>query len=80
MIKKLYEKSEIWFAVTWIIVYCVLSSLGDTISRNVGVLKIITLPILIVLTTLLCLFLNKNSLYCKYVHIQFQKVYQSCWQ
>lgn len=66
MIKKLYEKSEIWFAVTWIIVYCVLSSLGDTMSRNVGVLKIITLPILIVLTTLLCLFLNKNSLFEKY--------------
>ena len=66
MIKKLYEKSEIWFAVAWIIVYCVLTSIGDNISASVGVLKIITLPILIVLTIILYLFVKKNGLSEKY--------------
>ena len=66
MIKKLYEKSEIWFAVAWIITYCVLSSIGDNMSASVGVLKSITLPILIVLTVILYLFVKKNGLTEKY--------------
>ena len=47
MIKKLYKKSEIWFALAWIIIYVVLASTGDNISENIGILKIATLPILI---------------------------------
>ena len=66
MIKKLYEKSEIWFAVAWIITYCVLSSIGDNMSASVGVLKSITLPILMVLTAILYLFVKKNGLTEKY--------------
>lgn len=66
MIKKLYEKSEIWFAVAWIIAYCVLTSIGDNMSASVGILKIITLPILIVLTVILYLFVKKNGLSEKY--------------
>lgn len=66
MIKKLYEKSEIWFAVAWIITYCVLSSIGDNMSASVGVLKSITLPILVVLTVILYLFVKKNGLSEKY--------------
>lgn len=34
MIKKLYQKSEIFFALTWIVVYVVLASLGDNLSQN----------------------------------------------
>ena len=64
--KKLYEKSEIWFAVLWIIGYCVLSSIGDNMSANVGILKIISLPILIVLTGLLYYFVKRNHLFLKY--------------
>jgi len=56
MIKKLYEKSEIWFAVAWIIAYVVLASVGDNLSTYVGVLKIVTLPILIVLSVILYCF------------------------
>lgn len=66
MIKKLYEKSEIWFAVAWIIAYCVLASIGDNISKNIGVMKSITLPILIVLSVVLFLFVKKNGLSEKY--------------
>ena len=35
--KKLYEKSKIGFAVTWIIAYCVLMSAGDAFSGMLGV-------------------------------------------
>lgn len=66
MIKKLYEKSEIWFSVTWIITYVVLASTGDNISKNIGVLKIVTLPILILLCVVLFLFVEKNGLSKKY--------------
>ena len=66
MMKKLYEKSEIWFAVAWIIAYCVLASIGDNISMSVGVMKSVTLPILIVLSAALYLFVKKNGLSEKY--------------
>lgn len=46
IIKKLYEKSEIGFAVAWIIAYVVLASIGDNISADIGILKVATLPIL----------------------------------
>ena len=66
MIKKLYEKSEIWFAVAWIIGYCVLASIGDNISMSIGVKKSVTLPILIILSIVLYLFVKKNGLSEKY--------------
>ena len=61
MLKKLYEKSEIWFAVVWIIAYCVLASIGDNMSTSIGVMKSVTLPILIVLPVVLYLFVKKND-------------------
>ena len=66
MIKQLYEKSEIWFAVVWIIAYVVLASTGDNISVDIGILKIVTLPILIILSVILVLFVKKNGLSRKY--------------
>ena len=66
MIKKLYEKRESWFAVAWIIAYMVLASIGDNISADIGVLKIVTLPILIILSVILVLFVKKNGLSEKY--------------
>ena len=64
--KALYYKSEIWFAVAWIIAYCVLASIGDNLSADIGVQKIITLPILILLSAILYLFFLKNQLSEKY--------------
>lgn len=66
MMKKLYEKSELWFALAWIIAYCVLASVGDNLSSNIGVLKAVTLPILIALSVILYLFVKKNGLGEKY--------------
>ena len=66
MIKKLYEKSEIWFAVAWIIAYVVLASAGDNVSADIGISKIVTLPILMALSAILFFFVRKNGLVEKY--------------
>ncbi len=64
--KKLYEKSEIWFAVAWIIGYVVLASAGDNLSADLGIEKIVTLPILTALSAILYFFVRKNGLMEKY--------------
>ena len=66
MLKKLYEKSEIWFALAWIIAYVVLASTGDNISADLGIDKIVTLPILIAMSAILYFFVRKNGLTEKY--------------
>ena len=66
MIKKLYAKSEIWFAVAWIIAYVVLASIGDNISADLGIEKIVTLPVLIAMSAGLYFFVRKNGLTEKY--------------
>ena len=66
MLKKLYEKSEIWFAVAWIIAYVVLASTGDSISVDLGIDKIVTLPILIAMSAILYFFVRRNGLTEKY--------------
>ena len=50
VLKKLYDKSQIWFAVAWIIAYCVLMSVGDALSALIGMDKSVTLAIGIVLS------------------------------
>ena len=60
--KKLYEKSEIWFAVAWIIAYCFFLSLGDSISASVGMINVATLPIALLLSLVLYFFLKRNGL------------------
>ncbi len=62
MLKKLYEKSNIWFAVAWIIAYCVLLSVGDSLSNTIGIQKAITLPVAVLLSIRLFVFLKKNHL------------------
>ena len=66
VLKKLYDKSKIWFAVAWIIAYCVLMSVGDSLSAGIGVEKLATLPIEILLSAFLLLFLKKNGLFEAY--------------
>lgn len=66
MLKKLYEKSELWFAAAWIIAYVVLASAGDNISADIGIAKIVTLPILAALSAILYFFVRKHGLSPKY--------------
>ena len=64
--KKLYENSQLVFALAWIIAYVVLASTGDNISAALGVDKIVTLPILIAMSAILYFFVRKNGLTEKY--------------
>ena len=66
MLKKLYDKSKIWFAVLWIIVYCVLMSVGDSLSTMVGVEKAVTLAVGLLLSAILLMFLRKHDLFDAY--------------
>ena len=61
-LKKLFEKSQIWFAVAWIIAYCVLMSVGDTLSTLLGLQKSVTLAVGILMSCVLFFFLKKNDL------------------
>lgn len=51
--KKLYQKSELVFAIVWIVAYCVLLSVGDNLSESIGISKAVTFPI----SAVLCLYL-----------------------
>ena len=66
VLKKLYDKSQIWFAVVWIIAYCVLMSVGDALSASIGMDKSVTLAIGIVLSGIVLLFLKKHGLFRDY--------------
>ena len=66
MIRKFYDKNELGFSIIWIIAYCILASIGDNISDELGISKVITLPILLVLSVILFLFIKRNNLAKKY--------------
>ena len=66
VLKKLYDKSRIWFALSWIIAYCVLMSVGDAVSAIIGIDKSVTLAIAILLCAILVCFLKKNVLLSDY--------------
>jgi len=66
ILKKLYDKSRIWFAVLWIVAYCVLMSVGDMLSARIAIDKSVTLVIGIALSAIILLFLKKNGLFSDY--------------
>ena len=66
LLKKLYDKRKIGFAVLWIIAYCVLMSVGDSLSALIGLGKSVTLAVGIFLVAILLLFLKKNGLFSDY--------------
>lgn len=64
--KKIYEKTELGFALMWIGVYCVFMSLGDSFSQHLGAEKSVTLPVAVIISAVLCAFIGKNGLAKKY--------------
>lgn len=66
MLKKLYDKSKITFAVIWIVAYCVLLSAADSLSLMLGVEKSVTFAVALALSVILLAFLKKNNLFKKY--------------
>ena len=63
---KLYQKSEISFAVLWIAVYVVLSSIADQISESIGITKSVTAVLHIILSLILFLWIRNRHLNEKY--------------
>ena len=60
--KKLYEKSRLAFSIIWIVAYCVLMSMGDSLSESVGISKSVTLPIAFTMSAILIIFIKRNRL------------------
>lgn len=76
--KKLYEKSELTFAIVWIIAYVVLFSAADSFSESLGFEKIITAPVGVFLALFLFAWIRKNGLLEKYGLCPFQGNWKSC--
>lgn len=66
LLTRLYKKNSILFTIIFIISYCLLMSIGDNLSLSIGIEKIITLPIGIILSFILLNFLKKNKLLTEY--------------
>ncbi len=64
--KKLYNKSRLTFSIVWIVAYCVLMSIGDGLSAEVGIEKSVTFPIALLLSVLLIAFIKRNNLTKEY--------------
>ena len=64
--KKLYEKSELRFAIIWIIIYCVLQSLANSINEIIGVEYSASAALCMIQAVVLFLFIWKNSLLERY--------------
>ena len=63
---KLYQKSEITFAIIWIVAYVILSSLADELSLSVGITKSVTAALHIVMSLILFFWIRNNDLGEKY--------------
>ena len=63
---KLYNKSELGFAIFWIVLYIVLASLGDSISATIGIEKSITSVVLIAMSAIILLWIIKSKHTDKY--------------
>ena len=62
MLKKLFEKDEILFAVAWIAVYVIGFSTADSISESIGIPKLLTAILGFILSAVAFVFAKKNGL------------------
>ena len=60
--KKLFQKDETWFAVIWILIYVLGFGNADSLSESIGIPKLITVLVGLVLTAILWGFIRKNKL------------------
>lgn len=64
--KKLYEKSEITFAIVWIVIYCVLQSLANPLNKKMGIAYSASAVFGVLQAVILFVFIWKNSLWKRY--------------
>ena len=64
--KRFFDKNDLAFSLIWIGAYVVLLSVADSVSAMLGIEKIITAPLGILMTAVLLAFVKKNGLngYC----------------
>ena len=75
--RKFYEKSEIWFAVMWIIIHVVGVSVADSISESIGIPSLITLIFSVAMATVLIVFMKKNGFMEQYGLCKFSGSYKA---
>lgn len=63
---KLYLKNELSFTIVWILVYCVLQSLANSLNKMIGVEYAASAFFCILQVIVLLIFIQKNNLYEKY--------------
>ena len=64
--KKLYEKSELAFAIVWIVVYCVLQSVANPLNKLIGIEYSVSAAFCVLQTIVLLIFILKNHLAKRY--------------
>lgn len=63
---KFYEKSELNFALVWIVIYCILQSLANPLNEMIGVEYSASAVFCILQAVILWVFIQKNSLRERY--------------
>jgi len=66
MLKKLFDRDEVWFAVLWIVIYVVGFGNADMISETIGVPKLLTVLLGLALSAVLYLFVRRHKLFAYY--------------
>lgn len=66
MLNRIFRKNEVLFAILWIVAYVVLVSTADNLSVEMGVEKLITVPVCGLLTGILVIWMKKNKLFERY--------------
>lgn len=64
--EKLYARNELAFSLLWIVAYVVLYSVADAVSAQIGILKIISLPVALLFTLGMLAFIRKRDLWEHY--------------
>ena len=66
MMNRLYKKNELLFAIVWIAIYVLGLSAADNLSKMLGMEKIITVIVSILLSAILFVWMKNNGLFYKY--------------
>ncbi len=64
--KKLYDKSELTFAIGWIVLYCVVQSLANPLNESIGIAYSASALFCVAQAAVLFAFLKKNGLLRRY--------------
>lgn len=64
--KKFYEKNELWFALSFIIAYCVLNSAANSLNEAIGIAGAVNAAVNLILIAVIFRFIRKNDLLREY--------------